>query len=40
VEGLDTVERQLEATLRKAFIQPGEPVLLQRFRVDKFKESV
>lgn len=40
VEGLDTVEKQLEATLRKAFIHPGEPVILQRFRVDKFKESV
>lgn len=39
VEGLDTVEKQLDATRRKAFIQPGEAVMLQRFRVDKFQET-
>ncbi len=39
VEGLATVEKQMEATLNKAGISPGEPVEIQRFEVDKFKDS-
>jgi AmmeMemoRadiSam system protein A len=39
VEGLEQAEQQFEATLRKAYIYPGETVQIQRFRVDKFKEE-
>lgn len=39
VEGLNTPRQQWEATCRKASIHPEEPVQIQRFRVDKFKEE-
>lgn len=38
VEGLDTAAQQVEATLRKAGIQVGEPFNLSRFKVDQFIE--
>lgn len=39
VEGLETVDQQIEATCRKARIDPDEPIALQRFKVDKFSEN-
>jgi len=39
VEGLDTVQKQYEATCRKGGIDPLGPVELERFQVDKFSES-
>lgn len=39
VEGLDSVDQQVEATCRKAQINPLEPVALQRFKVEKFTEN-
>lgn len=36
---LDTVAKQLAATRRKARIEPGEPVDIQRFTVEKFGEK-
>ena len=38
VEGLDTVEKQFNATCRKGDIDPKEAVTLERFQVDKFTE--
>ncbi len=38
LEGVDTVEHQLEIAMQKAGIGPGEPdVEIQRFRVERFK---
>lgn len=39
VDGLDTVEKQFNATCRKGGIDPQGPVDLERFQVDKFSES-
>lgn len=39
VEGLDTVDEQIEATCRKAYIEPDEPIVLERFTVQKFAEN-
>ena len=36
LEGVDTVEEQVAIARRKAGIGPGEPVRLQRFRVDRY----
>ncbi len=38
IESLDTVEKQVEATRRKAGIPIEMPLILQRFTVDKFHE--
>lgn len=39
VEGLDTVDEQIAATCRKAYIEPNEPIALERFTVQKFAEN-
>jgi AmmeMemoRadiSam system protein A len=39
VEGLDTVEKQYDATCRKGGIDPNGEVTLERFQVDKFTEA-
>ncbi|MGB0580976.1 MAG: AmmeMemoRadiSam system protein A [Limisphaerales bacterium] len=39
VDGLDTVQRQYDATCRKGGIDPQGPVELERFQVDKFVET-
>ncbi|MCB2153551.1 AmmeMemoRadiSam system protein A [bacterium] len=39
IESLDTVEKQVSATRRKAGIPPGESVQIERFEVDKFEEE-
>lgn len=39
VEGLDTVAQQIEATCRKAQIDPREPLTLERFTTEKFTEE-
>ena len=39
VDGLDTVEKQYQATCRKGGIDPAGDVHLERFRVDKFSEA-
>lgn len=39
VEGLDTVEQQIDATCRKAQIDSREPLTLERFTTDKFTED-
>jgi AmmeMemoRadiSam system protein A len=39
IEGIETVERQLEIVRRKAGIGPDEPVELQRFKADCYEES-
>jgi len=36
LEGVDTVEEQVEIALRKAFIGPSEDVKLYRFRVNRY----
>ncbi|NLF83619.1 MAG: AmmeMemoRadiSam system protein A [Candidatus Gastranaerophilales bacterium] len=38
LEGLDTVEKQLTACMRKAGIQVNEAVTIQRFRAERFSE--
>lgn len=38
LDGVDTVAEQLAITRRKAGIDPGEPVRIQRFTVAKFKD--
>jgi AmmeMemoRadiSam system protein A len=40
VEGLETAQKQFEATCRKGGIDPRESVTLERFVVDRFKEAV
>lgn len=35
LEGVDTVEDQVSIAMRKAGISPGEPICLERFRVDR-----
>ncbi len=39
IEGVETVEQQIEIAARKAGIAPGEPLKLSRFRVERFRES-
>jgi len=39
LEGVDTVEEQVEIAKRKAGIAPGEPVKLYRFTVERHKEG-
>lgn len=36
LEGVDTPEEQVAIAMRKAGIDPGEPVTLERFRVDRY----
>ncbi len=36
LEGVDTVEEQVDIALRKAGIRPGEPYRLYRFRVERY----
>jgi MEMO1 family protein len=36
LEGVDTPEEQVSIAMRKAGIRPGEPVSLERFRVDRY----
>ncbi len=38
IEGLDTVESQLEALREKAGVDAGAPFSIERFEVDKFEE--
>lgn len=37
LEGVDTVERQVEICRAKAGISPGEPVKMYRFKVERYK---
>ncbi len=37
LEGIDTAEQQVEIACRKAGIDPGEPVTLYRFQVNRYK---
>ncbi len=37
LEGVDTVEQQLEITMMKAGIRPGEDVSIERFEVKRYK---
>ena len=37
LEGVDTAEDQVSIAMRKAGIRPGEPVSLDRFKVERFK---
>ena len=37
LEGVDTVERQIEICRAKAGISPGEPVKMYRFRVERYR---
>ena len=39
IETLETVERQLAATRQKAGMPPGAKISIERFEVDKFRES-
>ncbi|MFI5338092.1 MAG: AmmeMemoRadiSam system protein A [Opitutales bacterium] len=39
IEGIDSREEQLEIAQRKAGIEPGEPVTLQRFKAASFPEA-
>ena len=39
LEGIDTVERQVEIAARKAGIAPGSPLRLQRFSVSRYSEG-
>ncbi len=39
VAGLDTVDKQIEETCKKAHIDPREPMSFERFEVEKFKED-
>lgn len=39
LDGVDTIEQQLEITRRKAGISSGEDVQLKRFEVEKFSEE-
>ena len=36
LEGVDTPEQQVSIAMQKAGIAPGEPIALERFRVDRF----
>ncbi len=38
LEGLDTVEKQLTACMRKAIISMDEKISIQRFKVDRYSE--
>jgi MEMO1 family protein len=38
IEGIETVNQQVEIVMKKAGIAPGEPVSLSRFRVDRYRE--
>ena len=39
LEGIDTVEKQVEIAARKAGIAPGTPLRLMRFKVSRYSES-
>jgi AmmeMemoRadiSam system protein A len=39
INGVDTAGQQVEIAARKAGIPPGQPLLLSRFRVDRFREQ-
>jgi AmmeMemoRadiSam system protein A/AmmeMemoRadiSam system protein B len=39
IEGVDTVEKQVEIASRKAGIAPGQPVKLSRFKVERYREK-
>ena len=39
LEGVDTVERQIEICRLKAGISPGEPIILYRFEVKRYSSS-
>ncbi|MFI5338170.1 MAG: AMMECR1 domain-containing protein, partial [Opitutales bacterium] len=39
IEGIDSREQQLDIARRKAGIEPGEPVTLQRFKAVSFPEA-
>ena len=39
LEGIDTVEKQVEIAARKAGIAPGRPLRLMRFKVSRYSES-
>ena len=36
LEGVDTAEQQVDIALQKAWIRPGEPYRLYRFRVTRY----
>lgn len=38
LEGVDTVAKQLEITMRKAGIRPGDPTQMERFEVIKYSD--
>jgi MEMO1 family protein len=40
IEGIETVEQQVEIAMRKARIAAGVPVKLSRFRVERFREQM
>ena len=39
IEGVDTVQKQVDIAARKAGIPPGTPLKLQRFRVTRYREK-
>ncbi|HVG33527.1 MAG TPA: AmmeMemoRadiSam system protein A [Pyrinomonadaceae bacterium] len=39
LKGIETAEQQVEIAARKAGIQPGTPLKLSRFRVERFREN-
>ena len=39
LEGVETVEQQIEIAARKAEIAPGDTLKFSRFRVERFRES-
>lgn len=39
IPGVDTATKQVEIASRKAGIPPGKPIILSRFRVDRFREK-
>jgi AMMECR1 domain-containing protein len=36
LEGVDTAQMQIDIAMRKAGIRPGEPIELERFRVERY----
>ena len=38
LEGLDTIEKQISACMRKAGINPNEKISIQKFKVDRYSE--
>ena len=39
LQGVDTVEQQVDIALQKAGIGPGEPFALERFTVTRYREG-